>query len=169
MHLVREIDPSQMQLTESHAHRRGQFFGDRFGIEHNYALRSQSSPLRIKQVLKAQRTAEAHDLGAFDGIHSLISLVAISTLPILAFLQRVVTHAATRAAAATPSVPAGVSTGVIRLSNPARSSIPATVLMGSLDRAGLEAEFAEDVVRFGAEYHAIQDIEVLTIGSGHWP
>lgn len=77
--------------------------------------------------------------------------------------------AATRAAAVTPSAPAGVSAGVIRLTNPARSSIPATVLMGSLDRSGLEAEIAADVVRFGAEYHAIQDIEVLTIGSGHWP
>jgi len=77
--------------------------------------------------------------------------------------------AATRAAAVTPSAPAGVSEGVIRLSNPARSSVPVTVLMGSLDRAGLEAEIAADLMRFGAEYHAIQDIEVLTIGSGHWP
>ena len=77
--------------------------------------------------------------------------------------------AETRAMAVTPSAPAGVSAGVIRLTNPARSSIPATVLMGSLDSAGLEAEIDEDVVRFGAEYRAIQDVEVLTIGSGHWP
>ncbi len=77
--------------------------------------------------------------------------------------------AAARAVAVTPSAPAGVSAGVIWLSNPARSSIPVTVLMGSLDRAGLEAEIAADVVRFGAEYDTMQDIEVLTIGSGHWP
>lgn len=41
--------------------------------------------------------------------------------------------------------------------------------MGSLDRAGLEAEIAQDVARFGAEYHELQNVEVVTIGSGHWP
>jgi len=111
-------------------------------------------------------SAEGAPLPSFTPVNGVIPFPGWDSFP---DAEVVDLDATMRSGAATPSVPAGVSAGVVRLVNPARWSIPVTVLMGSLDRDGLEAEIAEDVVRFGAEYHAIEDIEVLTIGSGHWP
>lgn len=69
----------------------------------------------------------------------------------------------------TLSVPAKVPTDPIRLSDEgARYGVPATLLMGGLEQEAFEAMLAQ----WGAyadEYHAIDDAEVVRIGSGHWP
>lgn len=66
------------------------------------------------------------------------------------------------------SVPARVPTDPIVLSNAGRFSVPVTLLMGGLDRAAFEKMLSE----WGAaldEYRALDDVEVVTLGSGHWP
>ncbi|MGW8483662.1 alpha/beta fold hydrolase [Microbacterium sp. NPDC055903] len=75
------------------------------------------------------------------------------------------TRAATEAL--TLSVPARVPTGSIAL-NGGRHRVPVTLLMGSLDQQGLEAEI-DDWGPYGEEYRAIHDATVVAIGSGHWP
>ncbi|WP_307365527.1 alpha/beta fold hydrolase [Microbacterium sp. W4I4] len=78
--------------------------------------------------------------------------------------------AATRARTAplTKSVPARVPTDPIELSNPGRFAVPVTLLMGGIDRDAFEQMLTE----WGAaldEYRALEDVEVITLGSGHWP
>lgn len=68
----------------------------------------------------------------------------------------------------TGSVPARVPTDPIELGNPARFAVPATLLMGSLDRETLESEL-DNWGPYGEEFRAIESAEVVRIGSGHWP
>ncbi|GAA4481908.1 alpha/beta hydrolase [Microbacterium panaciterrae] len=76
----------------------------------------------------------------------------------------------TRAATARTalSVPAHVPTDPIVLSDERRYDVPVTLLMGSLTQNEVEGY----VARWGAygdEYRKIRDVEVVRIGSGHWP
>lgn len=73
-----------------------------------------------------------------------------------------------RTAPLTRSVPAQVPTDPITLGDPARHRVPVTLLMGGLDRAGVD-EMMEEWPPFAEEFHAIDDAEVVKIGSGHWP
>lgn len=73
-----------------------------------------------------------------------------------------------RTAALVHSVPARVPTDEIPLTNPARYRVPATLLMGGLDRAAFEG-MIEQWGPYAQEYRAIDDVEVIRIGSGHWP
>lgn len=66
------------------------------------------------------------------------------------------------------SVPPGVTTDPIALANPARFRIPVTLLMGSTDAEELAASLAEWPV-FAEEFRQIEQVEVVVIGSGHWP
>ena len=68
----------------------------------------------------------------------------------------------------TRSVPARVPTDAIALVNPARYRVPVTLLMGGLDQAALEG-MIDQWGAYAAEYRAIDDAEVVRIGSGHWP
>ncbi len=73
-----------------------------------------------------------------------------------------------RTAPHTRSVPARVPTDGITLGDTARYRVPVTLLMGGLDQQGFE----EAIVQWGTyadEYRAIDDREVVRIGSGHWP
>lgn len=73
-----------------------------------------------------------------------------------------------RTAPLTRSVPARVPTDPIELTSDARHRVPVTLLMGSLDQEGVEAQLA-DWPPFLEEYRAIADVEVVRVGSGHWP
>lgn len=73
-----------------------------------------------------------------------------------------------RTAPLTRSVPARVPTDAITLSNPARYRVPATLLMGGLDQAAFE-EMIDQWGPYADEFHAIEDAEVVRIGSAHWP
>lgn len=73
-----------------------------------------------------------------------------------------------RTAALTGSVPARVPTDEIALSDPRRHHVPVTLLMGSIDEDALRAELAQ-WGPFADEFGAIADVEVVRIGSGHWP
>ncbi|MFF3027834.1 alpha/beta fold hydrolase [Microbacterium sp. NPDC057944] len=66
------------------------------------------------------------------------------------------------------SVPARVPTDPIALSTDARYRVPATLLMGGLDQETLES-LLEQWGPYAEEYRAIEDTEVVRIGSGHWP
>ncbi|MFF5626753.1 alpha/beta fold hydrolase [Microbacterium sp. LWH10-1.2] len=66
------------------------------------------------------------------------------------------------------SVPARVPTDPIALSADARYRVPATLLMGGLDQETLES-LLEQWGPYAEEYRAIEDAEVVRIGSGHWP
>jgi len=66
------------------------------------------------------------------------------------------------------SVPAGVTVDPIALSNPDRFRIPVTMLMGSVDAEELAAIMAE-WPSTAAEFRQIEQVEVVLIGSGHWP
>lgn len=69
----------------------------------------------------------------------------------------------------THSVPARVPTDPIALSaDGARHRVPATLLMGGMDQSELEAEL-EKWGPYAEEYRAIDDVEVVRIGSAHWP
>lgn len=73
-----------------------------------------------------------------------------------------------RTAALALSVPARVPTDPIALGDDRRHSIPVTLLMGGLDRESLESVLAQ----WGAyadEFRAIEQAEVIRLGSGHWP
>lgn len=78
--------------------------------------------------------------------------------------------AATRARTAplTLSVPGRVPTDPIGLITGARHRVPATLLMGGMDRATLESEL-DEWGPYADEFRAIDDVEVVRIGSGHWP
>lgn len=73
-----------------------------------------------------------------------------------------------RTAPLTRSVPARVPTDGIVLEDPARHRIPVTLLMGGLDQPTFE-EMIEQWGAYADEYRAIDDAEVVRIGSGHWP
>jgi len=73
-----------------------------------------------------------------------------------------------RTAPLAKSVPARVPTDPITLSDPRRHAVPVTLLMGSVDREALE-RMLEDWGPFLEEYRAIDDAEVVALGSGHWP
>ena len=66
------------------------------------------------------------------------------------------------------SVPARVPTDPIALSADARYRVPATLLMGGLDQETLES-LLEQWGPYAEEYRAIDDAEVVRIGSAHWP
>lgn len=78
--------------------------------------------------------------------------------------------AATRArvAARARSVPARVPTDPIAIDGDRRRSIPVTVLSGALDEAGVR-ELVSNWPRWADEFAAIHDVEVVHLGSGHWP
>ncbi|MFJ2505371.1 alpha/beta fold hydrolase [Microbacterium sp. NPDC087592] len=73
-----------------------------------------------------------------------------------------------RTAPLTSSVPARVPTDGIALTDPARYRVPVTLLMGDLDQATFEG-LIDQWGAFGEEYRAIEDAEVIRIGSAHWP
>lgn len=73
-----------------------------------------------------------------------------------------------RTAPSTRSVPARVPTDPIVLDDEARHRVPVTLLMGGLDRETLESEL-ENWGPYADEFRAIEDAEVVRIGSGHWP
>ncbi|NJI60462.1 alpha/beta fold hydrolase [Microbacterium oxydans] len=68
----------------------------------------------------------------------------------------------------TSSVPARVPTDGISLTDPARYRVPVTLLMGDLDQATFDG-LIDQWGPFGEEYRAIEDAEVIRIGSAHWP
>ncbi|WP_336640223.1 alpha/beta fold hydrolase [Microbacterium sp. USHLN272] len=73
-----------------------------------------------------------------------------------------------RTAPTAKSVPARVPTDAIAFEGDARFGVPVTMLMGGLDQETLESEIS-DWGPYGDEYSAIDDIEVVRVGSGHWP
>lgn len=73
-----------------------------------------------------------------------------------------------RTAPLTHSVPAKVPTDGIALANPARHRVPVTLLMGGLDQSAFD-RMLDQWGAYADEYRAIDDAEVLRIGSGHWP
>lgn len=73
-----------------------------------------------------------------------------------------------RTAPLTHSVPARVPTDEIVLHDPARYRVPVTLLMGGLDQETFEG-MIDQWGPYADEYHAIDDAEVVEIGSGHWP
>jgi pimeloyl-ACP methyl ester carboxylesterase len=74
----------------------------------------------------------------------------------------------TRTEPLTSSVPARVPTDGIALTDTARHRVPVTLLMGDLDQAAFEG-LIDQWGAFGEEYRAIEDAEVIRIGSAHWP
>jgi pimeloyl-ACP methyl ester carboxylesterase len=78
--------------------------------------------------------------------------------------------APTRAAAAETalSVPARVPTDPIALGDDRRYDVPVTLLMGSLTQDELEG-YLDQWGAYGEEYRRIRDVQVVRIGSGHWP
>ena len=68
----------------------------------------------------------------------------------------------------THSVPARVPTDGITLNNPDRFRVPVTLLMGGLDQPTFEG-MIDQWGPYAEEYHAIDDAEVVRIGSAHWP
>ena len=73
-----------------------------------------------------------------------------------------------RTAPLTHSVPARVPTDEIVLSDSARHRVPVTLLMGGLDQEAFEG-MIDQWGPYADEYRAIDDAEVVKIGSGHWP
>lgn len=68
----------------------------------------------------------------------------------------------------TRSVPARVPSDPISLTRESRHGVPVTMLMGSYDQAQIDAEVGE-WGPYGEEYQSIANVEVVKIGSGHWP
>ncbi|MDR6868259.1 pimeloyl-ACP methyl ester carboxylesterase [Microbacterium resistens] len=66
------------------------------------------------------------------------------------------------------SVPARVPTDGIVLGDQRRYGIPVSLLMGGLTQEEFEG-FLAQWGSYGDEYRAIRDVEVVRIGSGHWP
>lgn len=71
-------------------------------------------------------------------------------------------------AARTHSVPAKVPTDPIRLEGTGRHTVPVTILMGQMDEPAFRSAVAQ-WGRYGEEFAAIGDAEVVRLGSGHWP
>lgn len=66
------------------------------------------------------------------------------------------------------SVPAKVPADPISLRDDRRYGIPVTLLMGGLDQVALES-ILEQWGSYAEEFRAIEHVEVVRIGSGHWP
>lgn len=73
-----------------------------------------------------------------------------------------------RAGALMSSIPAAVPTAPLVLTNPARFTVPVTLLMGGFDSETFDA-FVREWKAYADEYFAILDREVVRIGSAHWP
>jgi len=73
-----------------------------------------------------------------------------------------------RTAPLTRSVPARVPTDEIVLHDSARYRIPVTLLMGGLDQETFEG-MIDQWGPYADEFHSIDHVEVIKIGSGHWP
>ena len=73
-----------------------------------------------------------------------------------------------RTVPSTHSVPARVPTDEIVLTDDRRHRIPVTLLMGGLDQPAFE-NMIEQWGPYAEEFHAIDDAEVVKVGSGHWP
>ncbi|MFJ3957583.1 alpha/beta fold hydrolase [Arthrobacter sp. NPDC090010] len=73
-----------------------------------------------------------------------------------------------REAARTLSVPALVPSSPIELSGTARHRVPVTVLSAGMDATELR-EALRNWGPFAAEAEAIVSLEVVKLGSGHWP
>lgn len=73
-----------------------------------------------------------------------------------------------RVGAAVIDVPGSVPTDPIPLSDERRHDIPVTVLSGQLDEDGVR-EVLTQWGAFADEFARIRDVEVVTLGSGHWP
>ncbi len=71
-------------------------------------------------------------------------------------------------AARTHSVPAKVPTDALVLEGSRRHAVPVTILMGGMDDAAFRAAVTQ-WGPWGEEFSAIQDAEVVRLGSGHWP
>ena len=71
-------------------------------------------------------------------------------------------------AAKMASVPARVPTDPLALGNPARHRVPATILSGGQDESALRATLA-DWGPWADEFAALEAVEVVTLGTGHWP
>lgn len=73
-----------------------------------------------------------------------------------------------RTAPLTRSVPARVPTDPIALGDARRHGVPVTLLSGGMD----EATFRQVITQWGPyadEFGAIEDAEVVRLGTGHWP
>ncbi|WP_243075098.1 alpha/beta fold hydrolase [Microbacterium sp. SS28] len=71
-------------------------------------------------------------------------------------------------AARTGSVPARVPTDPIHLGDERRRTVPVTILSGNAN----EEEFRAELANWGPwadEFEAIEDAEIIRLGSGHWP
>ncbi|MCR2818567.1 alpha/beta hydrolase [Microbacterium sp. zg.Y1090] len=71
-------------------------------------------------------------------------------------------------AARAKSVPARVPTDPLQLTDPRRHTVPVTILSGAFD----DAAFRAAISKWGAfadEFGAIEDAQVVHLGSGHWP
>ncbi|WP_295011111.1 alpha/beta fold hydrolase [uncultured Microbacterium sp.] len=66
------------------------------------------------------------------------------------------------------SVPRQVPTDPIALVDERRYHVPVTMLMGALEQEQLEG-YLEQWGAYGDEYRRIDDVEVVKLGSGHWP
>ncbi|MGP3534916.1 alpha/beta fold hydrolase [Microbacterium sp. RD1] len=77
---------------------------------------------------------------------------------------------ATRADAASRalSVPVRVPTDPIRLSDPRRFGVPATVLTGTMPVADLSGILANPPA-WAADLAAVEELEIVALDSGHWP
>jgi pimeloyl-ACP methyl ester carboxylesterase len=73
-----------------------------------------------------------------------------------------------RVAEAARSVPGRVPTDPVTLHDDRRHAIPVTILSGQLGEEQFRAMLAE-WPRFAAEFGAIADVEVVRLGTGHWP
>ena len=73
-----------------------------------------------------------------------------------------------RTAALTHSVPARVPTDPIALRGSGRHGVPVTILSGGMDEAAFRAAVTQ-WGRYGDEFGAISDAEVVRLGTGHWP
>lgn len=73
-----------------------------------------------------------------------------------------------RTAPLTRAVPARVPTDPISLTDPRRHRIPVTVLSGSLGDEEFRG-FLSQWGRYAEEFAAIDDTEIVRLGSGHWP
>lgn len=67
----------------------------------------------------------------------------------------------------THSIPARVPTDPVQLDD-GRHRVPVTMLMGGMDKQQMESEI-DKWGPYADEYHAIDDVTVEKIGSGHWP
>lgn len=73
-----------------------------------------------------------------------------------------------RTAAQARSVPARVPTDPLRLSDDRRFAVPLTVLSGGHDEAELRDMLAAWPA-WGQNFDAIESVEVVKLGTGHWP